>query len=443
MFKYFIYALLVIQFASNVRASDYDADKTAPLVTASNDIVFEISKHLDRYSAQSYVNTCTRIWKQREIIVNQAMARDYSALGLDMNQVFIALNHPKWTPGDLPRDVLLKMHNWFLTGVYLYEILQPKDFLRPFNLLLSAANLGHMYALESIGCFLRNPEHNEYITMQIEYGNLKPEAKQWGIKRLNQELTKNEKLHEIINDMLVMNNKTFGMADLVEYEQVAGRLLTELSEMQQSEETEALRLVLVEQLERMRTDGNLELFSPTMAKAYLTTLKLPTPFVKYIVLKNDYAVCKYSQEALEIKASNLNSLLNSQFLLDAMDSYSPEMEVLGKCMDFLGFCNHDTKQIYSQEARAAVKKRTDLFRAAMLLGPLDSFALQPRVGDFFDPQAESEQLSLWANENEEKDEAIDVGLLYLGLARNPQAVNLIKPWDALGRLMSANTECMA
>jgi hypothetical protein len=69
--------------------------------------------------------------------------------------------------------------------------------------------------------------------------------------------------------------------------------------------------------------------------------------------------------------------------------------------------------------------------------------LQPRVGDFFDPQAESEQLSLWANENEEKDEAIDVGLLYLGLARNPQAVNLIKPWDALGRLMSANTECMA
>lgn len=164
------------------------------------DLVPHICTFMDLTSSVSFFSCCHVFYTTRDEVLFAIIPQFYKHLGLDYDDVFLKLDHPRWLPWKLPHDIAVKLHyQWFGKANSLMKKENPsdEDILTSYRLFYSAGCLGHMLAAEKAGAMLLRKDLSKIIPDSTPYESLEPEAKDYDIRRLNEEPSSQKELAQI------------------------------------------------------------------------------------------------------------------------------------------------------------------------------------------------------------------------------------------------------
>lgn len=436
MKKYFSYILCVsamqisIVFASNDPSEDFKLYQTNPGAyydqhSATTDqehrgniellppnVICQIGARLDFMTAQNYVRAlwCTKRLGEGHVYAKNIgvlqIRNRYAAAGLEYKDVFIDFDHPAWKPDALPMDQLLKLHEWFFkadalrkknTKALLAEAelsTEAKaDLAQAFRMFYSAGCLGHMLGGSAAGELLLEPRLNDVIPLIPTYEWLMPGTEQYDIKRLNQPMSNDPIVMNLLGEIekLTSNLSVFFDSEdeegveLAKTNKKALYLMIDLSKIQlglllsethkASDENEEIKLLqmliqcFINQLKHTSSTKKerIAFFKTEKEKMrkYAESVNRSTPFIQSILSQDN----EYSEESHKHAFELVQMCLNCKYLDDYAGTFDSKIFSITEYDD--GTEIHTAR--LTPEAAIAEKAQREIHALAILLGYKDAY----------------------------------------------------------------------
>ena len=146
------------------------------------DVLAYLSSFQDLPDLTNFLKTSKKPYEQRELVLGTHLRNKRRG-------VFFRLDHPQWTPWDLPNDVTIRLHQGYA------EAQKETDVKKKGLMLFSAGCLGHKAAAEEFGkLWLAN---NKEFPKVIDLSTLSKDVSDYPLTRLNRPMASNKELEDL------------------------------------------------------------------------------------------------------------------------------------------------------------------------------------------------------------------------------------------------------